>query len=77
MSLKSGLVALAMLTVAACSLMPDWQWERPGATDADYRFDETECKSRAYSGTDGMVTQARVRHMQDCMIGKGWRKVPR
>lgn len=66
--------ALALAT--GCSIFPSWHWERPGASDADYKFDETECKGRAYSGTDGAVTQESVRRMQACMLAKGWRKTP-
>lgn len=62
--------------LGACSLFSTWHWERPGAGAADYSRDEIECKGRAYSGTDGMVTRESVRRMHACLEGKGWRKVP-
>jgi len=60
------------LGLAGCA---SWHWERPGASEGDYRQDEKLCKLGVYSGTDGAVTQAQVRVMHACMEGRGWRKV--
>ncbi|HLO61770.1 MAG TPA: hypothetical protein VK165_02275 [Azonexus sp.] len=64
------------LATAACALFPTWHWARPDASEADYATDETQCKAKTYSGTDGMVTHASVRRMHACMEAKGWIKVP-
>lgn len=71
---RLALCALA-LVLAGCALRPGWHWEKPGAPADDYALDEKYCKLQAYSGTDGMVTNASVRRMHACLEGKGWRKV--
>jgi len=63
------------LGLAGCALRPAWHWERPGASEADYRRDEIACKQQSYEGADGAVTQAQVRRMQRCLENRGWRKV--
>lgn len=60
---------LLLGTLAGCA---SWHWEKPGG---DYGLDEKYCKLQAYSGTDGMVTNASVRRMHGCMESKGWKKV--
>ena len=60
------------ISLAGCS---SWHWEKQGASDDDYALDEKNCKVQSYSGTDGMVTQASVRKMHNCLQAKGWRKV--
>jgi hypothetical protein len=60
------------LGLAGCA---SWHWEKRGASEADYDLDEINCKAQSYSGTDGMVTQASVRKMHNCLQAKGWRKV--
>lgn len=62
----------ALLVLAGCA---SWHWEKRGASAADYEADEKYCKLQAYSGADGMVTQANVRRMHACMETKGWKKV--
>ncbi|KAB2923438.1 MAG: hypothetical protein F9K30_10810 [Dechloromonas sp.] len=52
-----------------------WHWEKRGASAGDYEADEKFCKLQAYSGTDGMVTQAHVRRMHECLQSRGWQKV--
>ena len=74
--LKYGLLAGLVQALAACALFPSWHWARPGATQADYVFDETQCKAQTYSGTDGMVTNVSVRRMHACMQARGWHKEP-
>lgn len=73
--LKLLLSILLTIAVAGCALWPSWHWEKPGASPEAYSFDETQCKARVYSGTDGMVTNASVRNMHACMMAKGWKKV--
>jgi hypothetical protein len=71
--------SISLLCVAAltgCALFPSWHWEKKGASEAEYSFDEAQCKAKVYSGTDGMVTNASVRRMHGCMEAKGWVKVP-
>lgn len=70
--MKSLLMLIAALTLAGCALWPGWHWEKPGG---DYGNDERYCKLQAYSGADGMVTQANVRVMHRCLEERGWRKV--
>lgn len=70
--MKLLLTLIAALTLAGCALWPGWHWEKPGG---DYGNDERYCKLQAYSGADGMVTQANVRVMHHCLEGRGWRKV--
>ncbi|PKO34919.1 MAG: hypothetical protein CVU34_05390 [Betaproteobacteria bacterium HGW-Betaproteobacteria-7] len=65
------LLAVAVVLSGCAS----WHWEKHGTSPADYEVDETFCKLQAYSGTDGMVTKAHVRRMQDCLAGRGWKKV--
>ena len=60
------------LALAGCA---SWHWEKRGASEADDDLDEIHCKAQSYSGTDGMVTQASVRKMHNCLQAKGWRKV--
>lgn len=60
------------LALAGCA---SWHWEKEGASAADYAADEKFCKLQVYSGTDGMVTQAHVRRMHDCLASRGWKKV--
>jgi len=66
--MKYALILLAGLTAGCAS----WHWEKPGG---DYDVDEKYCKLQAYSGADGMVTNANVRKMHACMESRGWRKV--
>lgn len=73
---KHTLVLVVFLPLSACALFPSWHWAKTGASDADYTADETQCKARVYSGTDGVVTNASVRRMHACMEGKGWIKQP-
>lgn len=61
--------------LAACALAPAWHWEKKGGGEADYSFDEAQCKAKLHAGTDGMVTKESVRRMQACMEAKGWSKV--
>lgn len=63
---------VAIIALGGCA---SWHWEKSGASAADYAADEKFCKLQAYSGTDGMVTQAHVRRMQDCLAARGWKKV--
>lgn len=64
-----------LVVLMALSGCASWHWEKSGASAADYDADEKYCKLQAYSGTDGMVTQAHVRRMHDCMGARGWKKV--
>lgn len=75
---KSLVVGLCAGWLGGCSLLSSWHWEKAGATDADYSFDEAQCKAKVYSGsgTDGAVTNASVRRMHACMEAKGWHKAP-
>ena len=66
------LLMIAFIGLAACS---SWHWEKRGALDGEYAQDEKYCKLEVYSGTEGMVTNASVRRMHDCMLAKGWQKV--
>ena len=74
--LTCGLFATLLPALTACALFPSWHWAKPGATPADYAFDETQCKAQIYSGTDGLVTHASVRRMHACLEARGWRKEP-
>jgi hypothetical protein len=69
--MKCLLPALLLLTGCAAS----WHWEKRGASASDYELDEKYCKLQTYSGTDGLVTQASVRRMHECLEGRGWSKV--
>jgi hypothetical protein len=69
------ILLILSLALAGCALRPAWHWERPGASDADYRNDEIACKQQSYEGADGAVTQSQVRRMQNCLERRGWRKV--
>jgi len=75
-SLKTYLSCLYLGVLAGCALFPSWHWEKKDASEAEYSFDEAQCKAKIYSGTDGMVTNASVRRMHGCMEAKGWVKVP-
>lgn len=68
-------LALAVAT-AGCGLFPSTHWEKKGASEADYKFDETQCKAKTYAGNDGAVTNASVRRMHACLQERGWSKVP-
>jgi hypothetical protein len=72
--LPALLLALFMLT--GCSLLrPGPEWQKPGATDADYEADLKRCKVMVYSfNIDGYVTKASVRRMHECMAAQGWRR---
>jgi len=59
-----------------CTLLSSWHWEKSGASEAEYSFDEAQCKAKTYAGNDGTVTNATVRRMHGCMEAKGWRKAP-
>lgn len=74
-SLKTALSACFAVLLAGCSLMSSWHWEKAGAGEAEYSFDEAQCKAKLHAGTDGMVTQESVRRMHACMEAKGWSKV--
>ena len=74
--LKLTLSCLGLAALTGCALFPSWHWEKKGASEAEYSFDEAQCKAKVYSGTDGMVTNASVRRMHGCMEAKGWVKVP-
>lgn len=65
------LLTLLLFGLAGCA---GWHWEKPGASAADYEADEKFCKLQAYSGTDGMVTNASVRRMHACLESRGWKK---
>ena len=60
---------ILVISLAGCA---SWHWEKRGG---DYAVDENFCKLQAYSGTDGMVTNASVRKMHACMESRGWQKV--
>lgn len=74
--LKLSPFSLCAALFAGCALFPSWHWEKGGASEAEYSFDEAQCKAKTYSGNDGTVTNATVRRMHACMEAKGWRKVP-
>lgn len=73
--LKRSCLLIFMAALAGCALFPAWHWEKKGAGQEAYAFDETECKARSYAGADGMVTNASVRRMHACMAARGWVKV--
>lgn len=75
-SVKTYLFILYVSALTGCALFPSWHWEKKGASEAEYSFDEAQCKAKVYSGTDGMVTNASVRRMHGCMEAKGWIKLP-
>ncbi len=78
-AVKRALTLVALIQaawLAGCGLMPSWHWEKRGASEAEYAYDEAQCKAKVYTGTDGMVTQASVRRMHGCLEAKGWAKVP-
>ena len=66
------LLLASCLCITGCA---SWHWGKHGASNDDYTQDERHCKAQSYSGTDGMVTQASVRKMHNCLQAKGWRKV--
>lgn len=74
--LKLSLFSCCVVSFAGCALFPSWHWEKKGAGEAEYAFDEAQCKAKVYSGTDGMVTNTSVRRMHGCMEVKGWVKTP-
>lgn len=63
------------LFFAGCALRPDWHWERPGASDADYETDMRFCKSTTDQALNGSVTYESVRRVHACMEDRGWNKV--
>ena len=65
------LLLIAIIGLSGCAT---WHWEKRGANNDDYLQDEKFCKVQSYSGTDGMVTQASVRKMHNCLEARGWRK---
>lgn len=73
---KPGISILCVVLLSGCALFSSWHWEKAGASEAEYSFDETQCKAKTYAGNDGTVTNATVRRMHGCMEAKGWRKVP-
>ena len=79
--LRSGLhccAALAFLSLSACTLFqPNWQWEKAGASVADYDADVRFCKSQTGQYHDGTVTETTVRRIHACLEQHGWRKVNR
>lgn len=74
-SLKPLTCFVLSALLVGCALFPAWHWEKKGAGQEAYAFDETECKARSYAGADGMVTNASVRRMHACMAARGWVKV--
>ena len=68
-------ITLLLALLAGCALTSRWHWEKRGAGDGDYDFDEKACKLLSYSGTEGMVTNESVRRMHRCLESRGWRKV--
>jgi hypothetical protein len=74
--LKIALSVWFAVLLSSCALMSSWHWEKAGASEAEYSFDETQCKAKTYAGNDGTVTNATVRRMLACMEARGWRKVP-
>lgn len=74
--LKHALSGWFVVLLTGCAMFSSWHWEKKGASEAEYSFDEAQCKAKVYSGTDGMVTNASVRRMHGCMEAKGWVKVP-
>ena len=73
--LKSGRSLVLLVAIAGCALFPSARWEKKGASEADYKFDETQCKARTYAGNDGAVTNASVRRMHACLQERGWSRV--
>ncbi len=73
---KWSLIGCCVAAFAGCGLFPAWHWAKPGAGEAEYAFDEAQCKAKVYAGTDGTVTNASVRRMHGCMEAKGWVKTP-
>lgn len=71
----AGLACGLVVGLSACALRSDWHWEKPGATDEDYRYDVNQCKAKTYAGSAGAVTNETVGRMFACMEGKGWTKV--
>lgn len=74
--LKFSLSLVLLAAIAGCALFPSARWEKKGASEADYKFDETQCKAKTYAGNDGAVTNATVRRMHACLEGRGWSRVP-
>lgn len=78
---RSGLrwyAGLAFFSLSACTLFQsNWQWEKAGASVADYDADVRYCKSHSEQPLDGAVTEASVRRIHACLEQHGWRKVSR
>lgn len=74
--LKFSLLLVLAAAIAGCALFPSSRWEKKGASEADYKFDETQCKAKTYAGNDGAVTNATVRRMHACLQERGWSRVP-
>jgi hypothetical protein len=66
------LLAIWLMSSAGCALYPSWHWTRPGADSDALAADENQCKTSVYTDASGIVTQASVRRMHNCMAGKGW-----
>lgn len=70
------LLGACVMLLGGCALFPDWHWEKTGASPAEYDYDVKFCKQLIYPGVDGYVTKESVRHMEACMMSRGWHKTP-
>jgi hypothetical protein len=68
-------LAAICLVTHGCAIWPAWHWERPGASDDELSWDQSQCKAKVYPGSAGAVTNETVRRMFACMEGRGWSKV--
>lgn len=72
-------IVVAALGLAGCATLPEPTWVKPGATEADYRQDDSWCRREATETETRGVTGIGVGRLAlnqelylACMRGRGW-----
>ena len=65
---KASMLLLSLL-LFGCSTTPDGGWNKPGASDQDFRQDRGSCVAQAFAVSNSSQ-QAVI--LAGCMQGKGW-----
>lgn len=72
-------IVVAVLGLAGCATSPEPSWVKPGAAEADYHRDDSQCRREATETETRGVTGIGVGRLalnQDlylaCMRGRGW-----
>jgi hypothetical protein len=70
----TAFIIAAALT--GCATQQDLVWRKPGGSEQEFYSDLGQCRAQAFSVPGAQLMQVAM-VQQSCLMGKGWRQVPR